>query len=139
MRARHSVLLFGQHDLDFCPTPRRAAALCQCVGDDLRDDLLFVINLIRQNALIIEPTIQYVGSLVYLAVGASVLAFASYLTLLRRLGAGAGRLHHRSVPHCGFGRIHCRRGLSWTLLAVLGVMLAIIGNVLVLRRPSPKP
>ena len=49
--------------------------------------VLLALNLLRGNAFIIEPTLKYVGSLLYLAVGASVLAFASYLTLLRRLGA----------------------------------------------------
>ena len=101
--------------------------------------LLFVINLIRHNAFIIEPTIQYVGSLVYLAVGASVLAFASYLTLLRRLGPARAGYTTVLFPIVALAVSTAVEGYSWTLLAVLGVMLAIIGNVLVLRRPSPKP
>ena len=36
LRARNTVFLLGKHDFDFGPTPGRAAALGQCLGDDLR-------------------------------------------------------------------------------------------------------
>jgi drug/metabolite transporter (DMT)-like permease len=101
--------------------------------------LLFVINVIRGNAFIVEPTIRYVGSLIYLAVGASVLAFASYLTLLRRLGPARAGYTTVLFPIVALAVSTAFEGYTWTLLAVIGVVLAMVGNVLVLRRPSLKP
>jgi drug/metabolite transporter (DMT)-like permease len=101
--------------------------------------LLLVINLARGNAFIIEPTVKYVGSLIYLAVGASVLAFASYLTLLRRLGPAQAGYTTVLFPIVALAVSTAFEGYIWTLLGAIGVVLAIIGNVLVLRRPSPTP
>src|SRR5919107_710878 len=49
--------------------------------------VLLAIALARGQAVIIEPTFAYVGSLVWSAVFASVFAFAAYMTLLSRIGA----------------------------------------------------
>ena len=68
-----------------------------------------------------------------------MLAFASYLTLLRRLGPARAGYTTVLFPIVALAVSTAVEGYSWTLLAVLGVMLAIIGNVFVLRRPSPKP
>ena len=96
------------------------------------------INLVRGNAFIIEPTLTYVGSLVYLAIGASVIAFASYLTLLRRLGAARAGYATVLFPIIALAVSTLLEGYVWTPLAVAGVALALAGNVLVLRRPAAK-
>jgi drug/metabolite transporter (DMT)-like permease len=100
--------------------------------------LLLGINVVRGNAFIIEPTFTYVGSLIYLAVGASVLAFASYLTLLRRLGPARAGYTTVLFPIVALAVSTALEGYTWTLLAGIGVVFAIIGNVLVLRRPAAK-
>jgi drug/metabolite transporter (DMT)-like permease len=100
--------------------------------------VLLTLNLVRGNAFIIEPTVKYVGSLFYLAIGASVLAFASYLTLLRRLGAARAGYATVLFPIIALGVSTVLEGYVWTPLAVIGVVLALTGNVLVLRRPAPK-
>lgn len=96
------------------------------------------INLVRGNAFIIEPTLTYVGSLAYLAIGASVIAFASYLTLLRRLGAARAGYATVLFPIIALAVSTLLEGYVWTPLAVAGVALALAGNVLVLRRPVAK-
>ncbi|NIX76680.1 DMT family transporter [Microvirga terricola] len=100
--------------------------------------ILLALNLVRGNAFIIEPTFKYIGSLIYLAIGASVLAFASYLTLLRRLGAARAGYATVLFPIIALGVSTLLEGYVWTPLAVIGVVLALTGNVLVLRRPAPK-
>jgi drug/metabolite transporter (DMT)-like permease len=97
------------------------------------------LNLVRGNAFIIEPTFKYVGALFYLAIGASVLAFASYLTLLRRLGAARAGYATVLFPIVALAVSTLLEGYAWTPLAVMGVVLALTGNVLVLRRPAAKP
>ena len=73
--------------------------------------MLLAFNLLRGNAFIIEPTAKYVGSLVYLAIGASVLAFARYLTLLRRLGAARAGYATVLFPIVALARLDPARGL----------------------------
>jgi drug/metabolite transporter (DMT)-like permease len=100
--------------------------------------VLFAINVVRGNAFIIEPTFKYVASLVYLAIGASVLAFASYLTLLRRLGPARAGYATVLFPIVALAVSTAFEGYRWTPLAGLGVAFALLGNVLVLRRPPAK-
>jgi drug/metabolite transporter (DMT)-like permease len=100
--------------------------------------VLLVLNLVRGNAFIIEPTAAYIGSLLYLSVGASVLAFMAYLTLLRRLGAARAGYSTVLFPIIALAVSTLVEGYQWTLLAGLGVALALCGNVLVLRKPAAK-
>ncbi|WP_112663289.1 DMT family transporter [Microvirga flavescens] len=98
--------------------------------------VLVLVNIVRGNAFIIEPTLKYIGSLVYLAIGASVLAFASYLTLLRRLGAARAGYATVLFPIIALAVSTALEGYVWTLAAFVGVVLALAGNVLVLTRPA---
>ncbi|HZH10270.1 MAG TPA: DMT family transporter [Microvirga sp.] len=100
--------------------------------------VLLALNVLRGNAFIIEPTVKYVGSLVYLSVGASVLAFMSYLTLLRRLGAARAGYTTVLFPIVALTVSTLIEGYAWTLLAMIGVVFALVGNVLVLSRPAAK-
>lgn len=100
--------------------------------------VLLVLNLLRGNDFIIEPTATYLGALVYLAIGASVLAFASYLTLLRRLGAARAGYATVLFPIIALAVSTLVEGYVWTPLAILGVILALAGNILVLRRPAAR-
>lgn len=100
--------------------------------------VLLALNLVRGNAFIIEPTFKYLGSLLYLSIGASVLAFASYLTLLRRLGAARAGYATVLFPIIALAVSTVLEGYVWTPLAVIGVALALLGNILVLRRPAAK-
>jgi drug/metabolite transporter (DMT)-like permease len=96
--------------------------------------LLLVLNLVRGNAFTIEPTTTYVGALLYLAIGASVLAFASYLTLLRRLGAARAGYATVLFPIVALSASTLLEGYVWTPVAAAGVVAALGGNVLVLTR-----
>jgi drug/metabolite transporter (DMT)-like permease len=98
--------------------------------------VLLGLNLVRGNAFMVEPTAAYLGSLLYLAIGASVIAFASYLTLLRRLGAARAGYATVLFPIIALGVSTLLEGYAWTPLSVAGAALALAGNVLVLRRPA---
>ena len=100
--------------------------------------VLLALNLVRGNAFVIEPTFKYIGSLLYLSIGASVLAFMSYLTLLRRLGAARAGYATVLFPIVALAVSTLIEGYQWTALAAAGVALALLGNILVLRRPAAK-
>ena len=95
---------------------------------------LAAIVLVRGQPLIVEWTPSYLGATLYLALFASVVAFASYLTLLRRIGAARAGYATVLFPIVALAVSTLVEGYRWTLAAILGAALALAGNVLVLRR-----
>lgn len=95
--------------------------------------LLLVISLARGNPLIVEWTFKYVASLLWLAVVASVIAFAAFLTLVGRIGAPRAGYMTILFPVVALLVSTVVEGYRWTPLAVLGLFLVIAGNVMVLR------
>jgi drug/metabolite transporter (DMT)-like permease len=96
--------------------------------------IMGVVSLLRGHSFAIETTLKYVVSLVVLAVGASVVAFSCYLTLLRRIGAARAGYATVLFPIIALAISTVFEDYAWTPLAGLGVVLALAGNVLVLRR-----
>ncbi len=97
-----------------------------------------VISLVAGSAFIIEPTLRYVGSLVWLVCISSVLAFFAYLTLLGRIGAD--RAGYATVVFPVFALLISTvvEGYQWTPLAFIGLGLVATGNIIVLSRPKPR-
>ncbi len=99
--------------------------------------ILAVLGLVRGQDFIVEPTAAYLLSLAYLAVVASVVAFASYLTLLGRIGAGRAGYVTVMFPVVALAISSVFEGYSWSLVAGVGVVLALSGNLLILTgRPK---
>jgi drug/metabolite transporter (DMT)-like permease len=96
---------------------------------------LFLVSLLRGHDFIIEPTARYLGSLVFLALISSVVAFAAYIGLLRRIGPARAGYATVMFPIVALSVSTVFEGYTWTLLAVLGVAFALAGNLLVLRTP----
>ncbi len=99
---------------------------------------LAVASLLRGHDFIIEPTAKYLVGLVWLAGPASVVAFACYLTLLRRIGAARAGYATVLFPIVALAISTVFEGYVWTGLAGLGAALALLGNVIVLTRPAAK-
>ena len=66
------------------------------------------------------------------------MAFACYLTLLRRIGAARAGYATVLFPIVALAISTLFEGYAWTALAVRGVALALLGNVVVLTRPAAK-
>jgi drug/metabolite transporter (DMT)-like permease len=81
----------------------------------------------------IEWSVAYVGSLLFLALSASVLAFYAYLTLLGRIGAGRAGYATVMFPVIALAISTVFEGYVWTWPAITGAALALAGNFLVLR------
>jgi drug/metabolite transporter (DMT)-like permease len=81
---------------------------------------------------IIEPTLPYLGSLVFLAVVSTVVAFAAYLTLLGRIGPARAGYATVMFPVLALVISTAMEGYSWTAYAVAGLALVALGNVLVM-------
>ena len=82
---------------------------------------------------IIAPAVPYIGSLVFLAVISTVLAFAAYLTLLGRIGPARAGYATVMFPIFALLVSTVLEGYVWTIYAIIGLVLVAMGNVLVIR------
>ena len=83
-----------------------------------------------------EPTITYTVSLLYLSLFGSVFAFGSYLTLIGRIGADKTSYTAVLFPVIALSISTVFEDYHWTLAAMFGFGLVLIGNYLVLRKPA---
>lgn len=76
----------------------------------------------------------YLGSLAYLTVVGSVIAFVGYLTLLQRIGAGRAGYTSAAIPVLAMIISTFFEDYVWTAPALAGMVLVVVGSVLVLWR-----
>jgi drug/metabolite transporter (DMT)-like permease len=103
---------------------------------------LAVMAMVRGHEFVVETTPKYLGSLLYLTVVSTVLAFAAYLTLLGRIGAARAGYATVLFPVVAlivstFAETLIGAGSSnyvWSVSAVAGIAMVLAGNVLVLKR-----
>ncbi len=86
---------------------------------------------------IIEPTISYLGSLLFLAIVSTVVAFSAYLTLLSRIGPAHAGYATVLFPIFALLLSTALEGYQWTAFAFAGLVFVAIGNVLVIRAGKP--
>ena len=79
-------------------------------------------------------TTQYVGSLMYLAIPASVLGFTCYLMLVDKLGASNAAYILVLTPIVALSASAIYENYQWTSYSTLGLVLVILGNVLIQRK-----
>ncbi len=81
-----------------------------------------------------EATAPYVLSLVYLAILGSIVAFAGYLTLLKRIGAARAGYIGVMVPIVALVISSFFEGFRWQALTWAGIAVSVAGNAIILRR-----
>jgi drug/metabolite transporter (DMT)-like permease len=95
-----------------------------------------LLAFLLRKPFIIEPTVSYLGSLVFLAIVSTVIAFAAYLTLLGRIGAARAGYSTVMFPVLALLISTALEGYVWTVFAVAGLALVALGNVLVIGAGS---
>jgi drug/metabolite transporter (DMT)-like permease len=100
---------------------------------------VLAIALASGQSLVLPSVASWWVALVYLALAGSVLSFACYLTLLERLGPGPAGTIGVMTPILALVVSALLEGYRPDALAGVGVLLAVAGNVLILRRPAPAP
>lgn len=88
--------------------------------------------LVRGDPWAFDPSPAYVGSLIYLTVFASVITFAFYLTLVGRIGAHRAGYGMVMFPIVAVVISSLFEGLQLETHILLGLFLALSGNVLIL-------
>ncbi|MNE13911.1 putative DMT superfamily transporter inner membrane protein [compost metagenome] len=85
-----------------------------------------------------EWNARYIGSLLYLVVPGSVIAFTAYLTLVGRMGPERAAYCTVLFPLVALNVSAVAEGYQWTAPALLGLVAVMAGNVLVFRKPRAR-
>jgi len=75
----------------------------------------------------------YVVSLLYLSVFGSVIAFGSYLTLIKMIGAARSAYVNIAIPVVALALSTLFEAYQWTWVSALGVALAVAANWMAMR------
>ncbi len=95
-----------------------------------------LLALVRGDSFALPIDAVYLGALIYLAIGASVIAFVAYLTLVARLGAAHAGYATILFPLVALTVSTFLEGYTWTGTAVFGVALALSGAAIVFVQRS---
>jgi drug/metabolite transporter (DMT)-like permease len=85
-------------------------------------------------ALDFEATPGYVLSLLYLTILGSIIAFAGYLTLIKRIGAARAGYIGVMVPIVALVISAAFEGFRWHALTWIGIAVSVAGNMIILGR-----
>ncbi len=100
---------------------------------------MVLVAMVTGRPFALELTWPYLGSLAYLSVFGSVIAFGCYLTLVGRIGAGRAAYTSLLFPLVALALSTWFEGYRWGGNAVVGVVLILAGNFIALRRTGGKP
>ena len=95
--------------------------------------IMLVYALLSDARFNFDWSFAYVSSLLYLSVFGSIVAFGAYLTLVGRIGADRAAYATVLFPLVALLISSIFEDFVWTSLAIMGVVLVLLGNVLVLK------
>ncbi|MGX5220461.1 DMT family transporter [Pseudomonas sp. S9] len=98
--------------------------------------MLLVICLVTGTPFTFEVNSRYIGTLLYLAIPGSVIGFTAYLTLVGRMGPERAAYCTVLFPVVALNISVFAEGYQWTAPALLGLVLVMLGNILVFRKPK---
>jgi drug/metabolite transporter (DMT)-like permease len=98
--------------------------------------MLCAYCLISGTPFAFEWNARYIGSLLYLVIPGSVIGFTAYLTLVGRMGPERAAYCTVLFPVVALNVSAYAEGYQWTGPALVGLVLVMVGNVLVFRKPK---
>ena len=93
-----------------------------------------VIALLTGESPAFDLSFNYVGSLLYLTILGSVIAFGTYLTLISNIGPDRAAYVLVMIPVFALVLSIVFEGYQWSWIVMLGIASILFGNVLVLRK-----
>lgn len=94
--------------------------------------LLALIGLLRGAPITFDTSPRYLGSLLYLVFIGTIVAFSLYLTLINRIGADRASYVTVLYPIVALLISTWLESYEWSIAAVIGVALVVLGNSLAL-------
>ncbi|CNB64307.1 putative inner membrane protein [Yersinia frederiksenii] len=98
--------------------------------------LMGFFSLIQHQSFTLELTVSYLGSLLYLAIFGSVIAFAAYFSLIGRIGASGAAYSTLLFPLVALTISTLYEDYHWHLNAIIGLILILLGNLVMFSRPG---
>lgn len=96
--------------------------------------VLAIVSVVSDRSFLFDPSVAYVGSLLFLAVFGSIIAFGCYLSLLGNVGADRAAYATLLFPLVALAISTVWEGYRWTLSSFAGVFLILLGNFSILRK-----
>jgi len=96
--------------------------------------VLAVVCLIQGDPLRFDFSARYIGAWLYLAIPGSVIGFTAYLTLVGRLGPERAAYCTVLFPVVALNVSALFEGYHWTIPALAGLLLVMLGNLVAFRR-----
>ncbi len=98
--------------------------------------VMAAISLFNGDRFMPELSVRYLGSLLYLAIFGSVIAFGAYFTLVGRIGASQAAYSTLLFPLVALTLSTFYEGYVWHANAVLGLVLILLGNLVMFAKPG---
>jgi drug/metabolite transporter (DMT)-like permease len=96
--------------------------------------MLYVTAWFTNDILVIPTAPEFYLSLLYLAIFGSVLAFGSYMKLLKQIGADKAAYVVLVYPIVALAISTFFEGYTWSWLSVLGVAVVLVGNAIAMGK-----
>ncbi|MCE0799310.1 DMT family transporter [Buttiauxella sp. S04-F03] len=98
--------------------------------------IMGVLALVRGDSFMPELTLRYLGSLFYLAIFGSVIAFGAYFTLVGRIGASQAAYSTLLFPLVALSLSTIYEGYVWHSNAIIGLCMILLGNLVMFSNPG---
>jgi drug/metabolite transporter (DMT)-like permease len=95
---------------------------------------MLLICLLMGKQFTFDFSLSYVGSLLYLTIFGSIIAFSSYLTLLGNIGADKSAYVTLVIPVIALILSTIFEDYVWNMYALSGVLFILAGNFIILRK-----
>ncbi|MDX1737053.1 MAG: EamA family transporter [Alphaproteobacteria bacterium] len=95
----------------------------------------FIFVLVLGLEINFDTSFDYLWSLAYLAIFASIIAFGCYLTLVKNIGADRAAYVAVLFPIVALGISTIFEGYVWSIESFLGLLFVMAGNMLVIAKP----
>jgi drug/metabolite transporter (DMT)-like permease len=99
--------------------------------------IIGAISLISGKTFSFEMSLAYVGSLFYLSLFGTVIAFGCYLKLIGKIGADRAAYATMLFPIVALGISTVYEGYQWAPNNIIGMAVVLVGNWLVLSKRVP--
>lgn len=97
--------------------------------------ILLALIAATRTPIVAPPDAKYVWALLYLSVLGSVVAFTTYLELVKRMGSSRAAYATVLFPVVALALSTVFEGYRWTAYGVLGLALCLAGNVVIFAAP----
>ncbi|WP_158783795.1 DMT family transporter [Pantoea sp. BAV 3049] len=98
--------------------------------------VMAAISLFNGDHFMPDLSVRYLGSLLYLAIFGSVIAFGAYFTLVGRIGASRAAYSTLLFPLVALMLSTLYEGYVWHINAVIGLVLILLGNLVMFSKPG---